>query len=151
MKDLFSYIQRNQGQYYVVEDTDTLQILGGGGYIRREVDTLKDYVNNPFFNPIGKTSKIAGLEKIYFLPKIRGTGLASELLHIIKIQATNAGFQSLYVTTEPSLTRAIRFYEKVGFVSFETNKKNSVCMKQLLSPLIQPKKMISRENEPATM
>lgn len=119
IRDLYTYIKSRGGKYFVIEDTIEHHILGGGGYIVR----LQQ--DNSFFSQ--KNPSFIELEKLYFLPEIRGTGLATELLMKIESEAHHETYPLIYVETEPSLSRAIRFYEKSGFKKIQTSKTNSIC------------------------
>lgn len=40
IKELFSYIYRQGGKFFVVEETDTRTVLGGGGFLPRITSSL---------------------------------------------------------------------------------------------------------------
>ena len=127
IKDLNSYILMHGGIYYVVEETARQRILGGGGYIAK-----KPNFNGFFPRAEHNLARTCELEKFYFLPEARGTGLAMELLNKIQETAIATGYVSMFLETEPTLTRAIHFYEKAGFKRLAIGKKSSVCMMKAL-------------------
>jgi len=55
------------------------------------------------------------LQKMYFLPQVRGLGLARELALRAMDHACAQGFRRCYLETTASLTQAIRLYESLGF------------------------------------
>lgn len=84
-------------KYWVIEDEDG-KICGGAG--------------------IGKlrgADKICELQKMYCLPEIRGTGLASQLMRIA-LEYAKQYYKKCYIETLENMTRAQKFYEKCGFV-----------------------------------
>ncbi|MFC3909789.1 GNAT family N-acetyltransferase [Legionella dresdenensis] len=125
IRDLYSFIRKNNGSYYVIEDTETNKILGGGGYIISPGPVSAHYSANVlFFNHHQRT--ICSLEKFYLLPEARGTGLAEEVFKRLQKSAFLKGLNAMYVSTEPCLNRAISFYKKMGFMEIEPHKKNTV-------------------------
>ena len=58
---------------------------------------------------------ICELQKMYFLPEVRGFGVARELALRAMEHARQRGFRRCYLETTSSLTRAIRLYESLGF------------------------------------
>ncbi|ARG96659.1 GNAT family N-acetyltransferase [Legionella micdadei] len=123
IKELFSYIYRQGGKFFVVEETDTRTVLGGGGFLPRITSSLCS--NHYGFFSRDNCRKVCELEKFYFLPEIRGTGLASQLMDKIQTTAINQGYQAMYIETEPSLERAHHFYEKMGFTRTPVTKENT--------------------------
>ena len=87
--------------YFVVADGNT--ILGGAG-----VSPLDNYDGN-----------ICELQKMYFMPQVRGRGLGSELMKKCLTFAKNAGFEQCYLETLPYMKDARKLYKKVGFKSLE--------------------------------
>lgn len=59
---------------------------------------------------------ICELQKMYFMPSVRGLGLARRLAIQAMDFAREQGFKRCYLETTASLTRAIRLYEHLGFV-----------------------------------
>jgi putative acetyltransferase len=58
---------------------------------------------------------ICELQKMYFMPDVRGLGLARELAICAMEHARQRGFRRCYLETTASLTRAIKLYESLGF------------------------------------
>lgn len=56
------------------------------------------------------------LQRMYLAKKYRGTGLATELLNNLLKFARARGFKEIYLGTTNVAKRAIRFYEKNGFI-----------------------------------
>ncbi|WP_299155385.1 GNAT family N-acetyltransferase, partial [uncultured Acinetobacter sp.] len=56
------------------------------------------------------------IQKMYFLPAVRGYGFAKQILEHAFDFAQQAGFQSCYLETTASLWQAVKLYEKLGFV-----------------------------------
>lgn len=83
--------------YWVVELNG--KIAGGGG-----VSPLA-----------GGTDHICELQKMYFMPALRGKGLAKRLALQVLEHAKEHGFTQCYLETTASLTQAIALYEHLGF------------------------------------
>ncbi len=83
--------------YWVVERAG--KVVGGGG-----VAPLA-----------GSDADVCELQKMYFLPEVRGLGLARRLAIQAMDYARESGFKRCYLETTASLTRAIRLYEHLGF------------------------------------
>ncbi len=62
---------------------------------------------------------ICELQKMYFLPGIRGLGVARELALLAMAHARQRGFRRCYLETTGSLTRAIKLYESLGFARID--------------------------------
>ncbi|MBK4726331.1 GNAT family N-acetyltransferase [Erwinia sp. MYb375] len=58
---------------------------------------------------------VCELQKMYFMPSVRGLGLARRLAIQAMDYARQQGFKRCYLETTASLTRAIRLYEHLGF------------------------------------
>ena len=83
--------------YWVVEFDG--EVVGGGGIA-----------------PLaGSESDICELQKMYFLPSIRGKGLAKKLALMAMEQAREMGFKRCYLETTAFLKEAIALYEHLGF------------------------------------
>ena len=63
----------------------------------------------------GSESDICELQKMYFLPAIRGKGLAIKLALMAMEQAREMGFKRCYLETTAFLKEAIGLYEHLGF------------------------------------
>ncbi|WP_414148040.1 GNAT family N-acetyltransferase [Erwinia sp. BNK-24-b] len=90
------YRQPNSA-YWVVELEG--KIMGGGG-----VAPLQ-----------GSEADVCELQKMYFMPQLRGMGIAKALALQAMDYARERGFKRCYLETTASLTRAVRLYEHLGF------------------------------------
>ncbi|ECC1664007.1 GNAT family N-acetyltransferase [Salmonella enterica subsp. diarizonae] len=83
--------------YWVIEQNGS--IVGGGGVA-----------------PLSCSEPdICELQKMYFLPVIRGQGLAKKLALIALDHAREQGFKRCYLETTAFLREAIALYERLGF------------------------------------
>ncbi|WP_034917169.1 GNAT family N-acetyltransferase [Erwinia sp. 9145] len=94
---LFELYSQPDSAYWVIEWEG--KIVGGGGVA-----------------PLScSEADICELQKMYFLPAVRGMGLARELAMQAMDFAREHGFKRCYLETTATLTRAIRLYEHLGF------------------------------------
>lgn len=97
LDNLFQLYSQPQSAYWVIEYEG--EVAGGGGIaplLEGEPDVCE-------------------LQKMYFLPVLRGKGLARQLaLHAFDF-ARQQGFRRCYLETTGSLTQAIQLYQKLGF------------------------------------
>jgi len=84
--------------YWVVEKDG--QVLGGAGF------APVDHCDDP---------GIAELRKMYFMPELRGLGLADRLITLCLEKARQAGYHSMYLETIPEMQAAQKLYKKHGF------------------------------------
>lgn len=94
---LFALYSEVNSAYWVVEMDG--EVVGGGG-IAPLLCSAPD---------------ICELQKMYFLPQLRGLGLARRLALQALDFARDRGFRRCYLETTASLTRAIALYEQLGF------------------------------------
>ncbi|KAB8306742.1 GNAT family N-acetyltransferase [Erwinia endophytica] len=94
---LFELYSKPNSAYWVVELDGV--IVGGGGVAPLQCSE----------------ADICELQKMYFMPEVRGTGMAKELATQAMNFAHEHGFRRCYLETTASLTRAIRLYERLGF------------------------------------
>ncbi|WP_439213698.1 GNAT family N-acetyltransferase [Duffyella gerundensis] len=94
---LFGLYSEANSAYWVVEMDG--EVVGGGG-IAPLLCSAPD---------------ICELQKMYFLPQLRGLGLARRLALQALDFARDRGFRRCYLETTASLTRAIALYEQLGF------------------------------------
>ncbi|TVZ55203.1 putative acetyltransferase [Lutibacter sp. Hel_I_33_5] len=99
--NMFENYQKNTSTYFVVEHKNN--IVGGGGI--SQLDNFE-----------GKTCE---LQKMYFLPSIRGKGLGSKLITTCLKKAKEFGFENCYLETMPYMTAAKALYKKNGFINLE--------------------------------
>lgn len=83
--------------YYVVEKEG--EILGGAG-----IGPL-DY---------GEAG-VCELQKMYFLPQLRGLGMGHQMIQICLKAASEMGYQQCYLETLPEMKAAQHVYQKMGF------------------------------------
>jgi putative acetyltransferase len=94
---LFELYSAEQSAYWIIEYHG--KIMGGGGIA-----------------PLACSAPdICELQKMYFLPEVRGLGLARELALLAMDHARLHGFRRCYLETTGSLTRAISLYQSLGF------------------------------------
>ncbi|MGL4615779.1 MAG: bifunctional helix-turn-helix transcriptional regulator/GNAT family N-acetyltransferase [Shewanella sp.] len=121
--DCLSQIYAQPGaHYWVIECAG--QVLGGAG--------IAPLVGNP---------GICELQKMYFMPDIRGKGLAKRLALLAFDFARQTGYQSCYLETTAVLTEAVKLYEHLGFQHLSTplgNTGHDACEIPMLLAL-QPK------------
>ena len=98
LDDLYTVYQQANAQYWVIENQQG-KILGGGG-----------------LSPLKGDPTILEIQKMYFLPKIRGLGLAKQLLEHAFDFAAQHGFKVCYLETTQQLKQALKLYEKLGFI-----------------------------------
>ncbi|WP_145570934.1 GNAT family N-acetyltransferase [Yersinia bercovieri] len=94
---LFELYSQPCSAYWVVEVDGN--IAGGGG-----IAPLS-----------GGDTDLCELQKMYFLPLLRGKGLAKQLALQALEFARQQGFGRCYLETTASLTSAVGLYEKLGF------------------------------------
>jgi putative acetyltransferase len=83
--------------YWVIERAG--RVLGGGG-----------------FAPLrGGEPELCELQKMYFLPELRGLGLGRELLELCLARARELGFRRCYLETLTGMAAAQRLYAAAGF------------------------------------
>ncbi|WP_313653203.1 GNAT family N-acetyltransferase [Pantoea sp.] len=101
LDQLFELYSAEQSAYWIIEFQG--KVVGGGGVA-----------------PLACSAPdICELQKMYFLPAIRGQGLARELALRAMEHARRHGFRRCYLETTASLTRAIKLYESLGFAHID--------------------------------
>lgn len=104
---------------------------------------LKIFFKKMFFaeeNKIEKrTSDTYGILAICVLPEMQGAGVAKELMVESENKAKEKGFLGMHLTVESNNTRAIRFYEKLGYFKvLEKSNEHSVFMQKELNIKKEP-------------
>ncbi|MBS0056040.1 GNAT family N-acetyltransferase [Yersinia sp. Marseille-Q3913] len=94
---LYELYSQPRSAYWVIEVDGN--IAGGGG-----IAPLS-----------GGETDLCELQKMYFLPLLRGKGLAKQLALQALEFARQQGFGRCYLETTASLTSAVGLYEKLGF------------------------------------
>ena len=96
LDELYQVYSQPGHAYWVVEYEG--EVVGGGGIA-----------------PLaGSESDICELQKMYFLPAIRGKGLAKKLALMAMEQAREMGFKRCYLETTAFLKEAIALYEPLS-------------------------------------
>ncbi|PLR41182.1 GNAT family N-acetyltransferase [Chimaeribacter californicus] len=94
---LYDLYSQPRSAYWVIEADGA--IAGGGGIA-----------------PLaGAEADLCELQKMYFLPILRGQGLAKKLALQAMDFAREQGFGRCYLETTASLTQAVALYERLGF------------------------------------
>ena len=95
---LYPNFQGEGRAYWVITDAQG-QVMGGGGIA-------------PLQNA---NDEICELQKMYFLPELRGKGLGKRLILQALAFARQAGYHTCYLETTAALAQASRLYEQLGF------------------------------------
>lgn len=93
----FSEVYHSEGNRYWVAENEAGEIVGGVG-----------------IGPLEGTNGICELQKMYCLPRARGTGLAHQLMEQALTYAAQH-YRRCYLETLDNMVAAQRFYEKHGF------------------------------------
>lgn len=97
----FSEIYNNEKNKYWVAENIQGEIVGGVGI--GEIEKLKD---------------ICELQKMYCLPKVRGTGVSHKLIETA-LDYAKKYYNKCYLETLDNMIEAQKFYEKYGFVRID--------------------------------
>ncbi|SHJ04200.1 GNAT family N-acetyltransferase [Aquimarina spongiae] len=98
---MFETYNQPKSVYYVVEENGV--ILGGGGIA-----------------PLENTDEnICELQKMYFLPSLRGKGIGKKVIQQCLDFAKASKYSKCYLETMPYMKAARALYEKVGFSNLE--------------------------------
>lgn len=111
LEDFHSYYKNNNGCYCVLEDKDSKQIFGGGGYARLKGTQAED--------------SICEIQKVYFLKESRGLGLGKKLVSCLVERAKKYGYKEAYLETHDNMKSATKLYEKLGFKYLDKPKGNT--------------------------
>ncbi|QSX40006.1 bifunctional helix-turn-helix transcriptional regulator/GNAT family N-acetyltransferase [Shewanella cyperi] len=95
--DCLSQVYGGEGACYWVINLDG-EVLGGGGIA-----------------PLANEPGVCELQKMYFMPQIRGKGLARRLANHALAFAVEAGYRACYLETTAVLSEAVKLYESIGF------------------------------------
>lgn len=98
MEHLSKEFERDDAEYWVIENTDG-EVLGGAGFYPTE----------------GLPAGMAEVVKLYFSPKLRGHGFGRKMLSLVEERAKEHGFTQLYIESFPEFSKAVSLYEKFGF------------------------------------
>lgn len=97
LDDLYVVYSQENAAYWVVENEQG-QVVGGGG-----VSVLKGTVD------------VLEIQKMYFLPVVRGQGWAKQILERCFEFGLGLGLSQFYLETTANLQAAITLYERMGF------------------------------------
>ncbi|GAL07072.1 GNAT family N-acetyltransferase [Photobacterium aphoticum] len=118
--DCLSEVYRDENCAYWVIEKDN-RILGGGGIA-----------------PLAGEPGVCELQKMYFLPALRGKGFARRLTATALKFARQHGFDACYLETTACLQAAVRLYEDMGFAPIPHalgNTGHDACEIRLLKAL----------------
>ena len=104
---LFETYQKEKAIYFVLEHNQ--KVVGGAG-----IAQLDNFDGN-----------VCELQKMYFLPQVRGKGLGSKMIAICLEKAKEFGFKSCYLETLPYMKDAVKLYKKNGFQNLEKPMGNT--------------------------
>ncbi|MGL6348998.1 MAG: GNAT family N-acetyltransferase, partial [Aeromonas sp.] len=113
--------QGEKSRYWVIEGPDGT-ILGGGGIAQLA----------------GAEDQVCELQKMYFMPSLRGLGLGKRLVLQAIDEARALGYQSCYLETTEVLREATNLYESLGFehlpgpLGCTGHGDCEICMEKLL-------------------
>ncbi|WP_417761412.1 GNAT family N-acetyltransferase [Shewanella sp.] len=88
--------------------------------------------------PLAGVADTCELQKMYFMPQIRGHGLASAIAKLCMNFARDYGYQQIYLETTHLLPEALRLYYHLGFRQLPQHLGNTghcVCEIPMLKPL----------------
>lgn len=95
----FSKVYAPEGRAYWVVEDEQGTVVGGSG-----------------ISPL--TEDVCELQKMYLLPKVRGTGVAQQLMKLcLEFAATQ--YKKCYLETFSNMLAANRFYQKSGFTKMD--------------------------------
>ncbi|MDT0621812.1 GNAT family N-acetyltransferase [Croceitalea vernalis] len=96
-----AYQNMSKAEFYVIVQNN--KIIGCGG-----------------FAPLANQGKnICELQKMYFLPELRGQGFGQKLITICLNKARGFKYDSCYLETMPHMKTAQKLYQKNGFSYLE--------------------------------
>lgn len=98
LDDMYRVYADPKSHYWVIEQAQ--RVLGGGGVA-----------------PLAGSDNLCELQKMYFLPQLRGKGLARMLAVKALKFAREQGYNGCYLETTAQLTEAIALYQSLGFVT----------------------------------
>lgn len=101
LNDMYSEYDKPRMAYFVVEEEG--RIIGGAGIA-------------PLANG---NENICELQKMYFLPEVRGKGAGAEMMHKCLNFARQEGFEKCYLETMPYMEHARKLYARSGFTPLE--------------------------------
>ncbi len=94
---MFEEYNKPKSVYFVVESEG--EILGCAGIAPLE----------------NGDTEICELQKMYFLPEVRGLGIGTNMMELCLENARSFGFKKCYIETMPFMHAAQKLYKKSGF------------------------------------
>lgn len=121
--------------YLAIKLLSKLYLLFHKDFFAKFVFAVKLFLKKIFFNEESKAktriSDSYGILAICVLKEVQGLGVAKELMIESENKAKREGFKYMHLTVDSDNTRAIKFYEKLGFVKvLERSKNGSVFMQK---------------------
>ncbi|WP_310993208.1 GNAT family N-acetyltransferase [Aequorivita marina] len=104
---MFENYQKPNSAYFVVVLNN--KILGGAG-----VAKLANFDGN-----------VCELQKMYFLPEVRGMGVGAQMMEFCIAKAREFGFDKMYLETMEYMTHAQKLYKQSGFKHIEAPLGNT--------------------------
>ena len=104
---MFETYQKDRSAYFVVENDGN--IIGGAG-----IAPLNNYDGN-----------VCELQKMYFMPEARGSGLGQVMMERCLEMAIQNNFDQCYLETFAFMKAAQKLYERVGFKYIENAMGNT--------------------------
>lgn len=101
LNNMYAEYDKPKMAYFVVEESG--KIIGGAGIA-------------PLAN---SKENICELQKMYFLPQIRGKGAGAEMMQKCLEFAKEQGYEKCYLETMPYMEHAQRLYARSGFRSLD--------------------------------
>lgn len=111
LRCMYETYREAEGEYFVVIENATGRVLGGAGYSRLKGTTPEE--------------SVCELQKLYFLPELRGKGLGKQLLTLCIERAAEAGFRQMYLESIPVMETAIALYTRLGFKQLDKPMGNT--------------------------
>src|SRR5690606_15177000 len=102
LEDLYTAYNGERKVYFVIEDQDV--VVGGAGIAPIE----------------GADKNTCELQKMYFLPQIRGKGFGLKLIQDCLKAAKSMGYTHCYIETMDTMKAAQNLYKKVGFTTIDS-------------------------------
>ena len=129
------------GTVYYDESTDHLHEVfsGNPGAVYFIAEAYGEVVGGAGIFPTnGLPVDTCELVKMYLLPEVRGIGLGSRLIENCISYARQQGYKKIYLESMPELAKALKTYEKFGFVYLDGPMGNTGhfgCEKWMLKDL----------------
>ena len=101
LNDMHAEYDEPRKAYFVVEDNE--RIIGAAG-----IAPLANY-----------DGSICELQKMYFLPEVRGKGVGGEMMKTCLEFAREQGYEKCYIETMPYMEQARKLYVRSGFETLD--------------------------------